>query len=252
MKKVDEYGPRKSDGTKFDSWGKASGDSSDKTLIEGARSPVNDFHRVSKIFWEFMRGFHAFRGLGPCITFFGSARFHNDHRYYALAQKTAQVLSRGGYAIMTGGGPGIMEAANRGATEEKGVSVGCNITLPTEQKPNQYLDFFVEFDHFYVRKVMLLRYSSAFVVMPGGFGTLDEVFETITLIQTKKISNFPIVVMGVDFWEPMKNFIFDTLLKHSTISETDLRLLHFTDDPEEAFTYIAQYAATKTDEGKVL
>lgn len=134
-----------------------------------------------------------------------------------------------------------MEASNRGAKEAGGPSVGCNITLPIEQAPNRYLDSFVEFNHFYVRKVMLLRYSYAFVVLPGGFGTLDEVFETITLIQTKKISNFPIVVMGNSFWPSMKSFIYDTMLKNSTISENDLKLVHFTDDSAEAISCIKHY-----------
>lgn len=203
---------------------------------------MSDLQRLSRIMVEFMRGFHTFRNLGPCVTFFGSARFHEDHPYYQQARRTAQLVSQAGFTVMTGGGPGIMEAANRGARDMHKPSVGCNITLPTEQKPNPYLDRFVEFNHFYVRKVMLLRYSCAFVVYPGGFGTLDEVFETITLIQTKKINNFPIIMMGVDFWQPLKSFVFDTLLENRTISPKDLQLVSFTDDPQSAIESIKTYA----------
>lgn len=230
-----------------DRWGKSSADISEKLLIEGPRSPIRDLRRGIHILWEMLRGFHAFRRLGPCVTFFGSARFREDHRYYELARNTSRLLARFGFSIMTGGGPGTMEAANRGAKDVLGKSVGCNITLPAEQKPNQYLDFFVQFDHFYVRKVMLLRYSCAFLVFPGGFGTLDEVFETIVLIQTKKITDFPIIVMGVDFWQPMKDFIYNTLLKNGTINEVDLRLVYFTDDPKEALGYIVRYADKKAN-----
>jgi uncharacterized protein (TIGR00730 family) len=225
----------------FNPWGKACVDHNERLLIEGPKAKFADFKRLMHIFIEFMKGFHAFRKLDPCVTFFGSARFSEDHRYYDLARQTARFMARSGFAIMTGGGPGIMEASNRGAKEVGGVSVGCNITLPVEQKPNDYLDYFVEFDHFYVRKVMLIRYSYAFVALPGGFGTLDEIFETVTLIQTKKIKDFPMVMMGQDYWKPLKNFIFDTLLCDHTISAHDLKLLHFTDDPEEAVAIIRHY-----------
>ncbi len=221
-----------------DRWGKTSSDSSDRTLIEGPNRRVEDIRMLSSIVLEFVKGFRALYNVGPCATFFGSARFKNDHRYYELARETARLVSLSGLTIMTGGGPGIMEAANRGAKEVRGRSVACNITLPHEQHPNPYLDSFVEFNHFFVRKVMLLRYSYAFVIFPGGFGTLDEVFETITLVQTKKIHDFPIILMGTDFWAPMKDFIFNTLLKNRTISEEDLKMLYFTDDPKDALECI--------------
>ncbi len=237
----------KKPGELFDPWGKSSTDISEKLLIEGKRSPLKDFWRLIKIALDFAAGFHAFRHLGPTITVFGSARFHEGDRYYNLARATARLLAEDGFAIMTGGGPGIMEAANRGAREVKGVSIGCNIRLPNEQRPNPYLDSFVEFDHFYVRKVMLMRFSCAFVAMPGGFGTLDEITEAITLMQTKKITAFPVVLMGIDFWEPLKEFIQKTLIDNKTIAEEDLDLLYFTDDPADALSYIARYAEAKAE-----
>ncbi len=229
----------------FDPWGKSPSDISEKLLIEGKRSPWLDLWRLAKIAWDFGKGFHVFRHLGPAITFFGSARFREDHRYYRMARVTARLLARYGFSIMTGGGPGIMEAANRGARDVKGVSVACNITLPMEQKPNDYLDRFVEFNYFYVRKVMLMRYSCAFLALPGGFGTLDEISEAITLMQTKKITAFPVVLMGIDYWRPFKDFIQGTLMQSQTISEADLDLIYFTDDPPDALSYIARYAETK-------
>ena len=234
-------------GTLFDPWGKSPTDISEKLLIEGPRSPLADLWRLVKIVWEFSRGFHTFRKLGPTITFFGSARFHEDHRYYNMARTSARLLAGYGFSIMTGGGPGIMEAANRGARDVKGKSVACNITLPSEQKPNPYLDTFVEFNHFYVRKVMLMRYSCAFLALPGGFGTLDEITEAITLMQTKKITAFPIVLMGVDYWQPFKDFVHKTLMVNQTITEGDLDLIYFTDDPADALSYIALYAETKAE-----
>lgn len=225
-------------GGQFNPWGKTSKDVKDKHLLEGPKRKMSDLKMLSSIAYEFVKGFRAFYKVGHCTTFFGSARFNSDHKYYQLARETARLVSQAGFTIMTGGGPGIMEAANRGAKDIGGRSVACNISLPHEQQPNPYLDTFVELDHFFIRKVMLLRYSTAFVVLPGGFGTLDEVFETITLVQTKKISDFPIILMGNGFWQPMKDFIFETLLKNRTISEEDLNMLHFTDEPEEALSCI--------------
>ncbi len=227
--------------SKIDRWGKKTPDTNDKRLIAGPNRRLEDIRALFHIAFEFIRGFRAFYKLGPCVTFFGSARFKSDHRYYELARKTAHLVAQSGLAIMTGGGPGIMEASNRGAKEAGGRSVACNITLPHEQKPNPYLDQFVEFDHFFIRKVMLLRYSHAFVVFPGGFGTLDEVFETITLVQSKKVQDFPIIMMGTEFWSPMKEFIVGTLLKNQTINEKDLNLLYFTDDPEDVLACILSY-----------
>lgn len=210
----------------------------DRDLLSGAVSRFTELRRAVRIFREFIKGFRALHFVGPCVTVFGSARFQEDHPYYRLARDTSARISRTGFTIMTGGGPGIMEAANRGARDAGGRSVGCNIVLPMEQAPNPYLDKFVDFDYFFIRKVMLLKYSVAFVVMPGGFGTLDEIFETVTLIQTGKIHDFPIIVMGRAYWEPMLDFIQDTLVREGTISRSDLNLAHVTDDPEEAAAII--------------
>lgn len=226
----------------FNPWGKASVNKHEQILLEGPRKRISDLRTLFHIIIEFIKGFHTFRNLRSCVTVFGSARFLEYHPYYQLAHQTASLLARSGFSIMTGGGPGIMEAANKGAREVGGLSLGCNITLPIEQKPNNYLDKFVEFDHFYIRKVMLLRYSCAFVVFPGGFGTLDEFFETLTLIQTKKISNFPIIMMGMDFWHPLKDFIFDTLLENHTINAHDIELISFTDDIDYTLERIITYA----------
>jgi uncharacterized protein (TIGR00730 family) len=174
------------------------------------------------------------------VTVFGSARFSEEHAYYNLARAVGADLAHAGFTVMTGGGPGLMEAANRGAREAGGRSVGCNIELPEEQAPNAYLDLSVTFQHFYVRKVMLVKYSYAFVVLPGGFGTLDEVFETATLIQTRKISDFPVVLMGTAFWQPMVGFMRDTLVREGTIAERDLDLLYLTDDPADAIAHIGR------------
>lgn len=231
--------------SKFNPWGKASVDPCDEILIKGPSPKLEDVRRILHISTEFVKGFRAFLRSGPCATFFGSARFEDDHPYYELARKTASLMSLSGLTIMTGGGPGIMEAANRGARDVQGKSLGCNITLEHEQHPNKYLDNFVNFHYFFIRKVMLLRYSVAFIVCPGGFGTLDEFFETLTLVQTKKIKNFPIVMMGMNFWRPLKNFIFDTLLDNQTIGPQDLELLCFTDDPDEALAKVICHADAK-------
>lgn len=230
------------DTNEFDPWGKSCLDLTERLLIEGPRRRLDDIIRILKLMWEFLKGFHVLRNVGPCVTFFGSARFGPRHRYYALARETAKLVSHSGFTIMTGGGPGIMEAANRGAKDNGGQSVGCNIILPKEQSPNGYLDRFVEFHHFYVRKVMLLRYSYAFVVLPGGYGTMDEIFETITLIQTHKINKFPIVVMGLDFWLPLRELIEEGFVKDGTISQRDSKLLFYTDDPKEAASFVLKHS----------
>ncbi|MGB5535367.1 MAG: TIGR00730 family Rossman fold protein, partial [Thiogranum sp.] len=175
---------------KYSLLGKVEG--AEKAFLKGRRNREADLESAVSYFLEFLRGFESFDFDQPCVTVFGSARFDEDHRYYQLARELGQALAGAGYAVMTGGGPGIMEAANRGAREAGGLSLGCNIELPFEQKPNPYLDKFIEFEHFFIRKVMLVKYSSAFVVMPGGFGTLDEVFEVITLVQTNKLDRFPV------------------------------------------------------------
>ncbi len=187
-----------------------------------------------RIFFEIVRGFRKFHFIGPCVTVFGSARFGVDHQYYMLARDIGQRLARAGFTVMTGGGPGIMEAANRGAKEVGGFSAGCNIELPKEQKPNPYLDLWVTFRHFFVRKLMLVKYSYAFIALPGGFGTLDEIFETATLIQTHKIQDFPLVLAGKEYWQPLLEFLRGRLLETKTIDKPDVNHIHITDSAEEA------------------
>lgn len=210
----------------------------EKHFLSGRRNRGADLESAVRLFLEFLKGFEALDFQGPCVTVFGSARFAPGHPYYETARQLGGELARAGYAVMTGGGPGIMEAANRGAREAGGVSLGCNIRLPREQQPNAYLDRFVEFEHFFVRKVMLVKYSCAFVVMPGGFGTLDEAFEVITLIQNAKLESFPVVAMGGDFWSSLRQFLVDTLLPEGTISSSDLALLNLAEDPRQAVEII--------------
>lgn len=211
----------------------------ERQFLSGKRDRGADLESAVRIFLEFLSGFEFFGDIDrPCVTVFGSARFAPGHRYYELARQLGSQLAQAGYAVMTGGGPGIMEAANRGAKEAGGLSLGCNIILPKEQSANPYLDRFIEMDHFFVRKVMLVKYSRAFVVMPGGLGTLDEAFETLTLVQCHKLERFPIVAMGEDFWGEMRNFIRGTLVSEATISLEDLDLLRVTDSPNEAVGYI--------------
>lgn len=210
----------------------------EKLFLAGRRSREADLESAVKIFLEFLQGFESFDFDQPCVTVFGSSRFPEDHEYYILAREMGATLAKLGYAVMTGGGPGLMEAANRGAKDAGGYSVGCNIQLPREQVPNQYLDKFIEFEHFFVRKVMLVKYSSAFVVMPGGFGTLDEVFEVATLMQTGKLDRFPIVGLGGEFWTQLRKFARETMLKKGVISEEDLAFVQPVDSVEEALQYI--------------
>ena len=212
----------------------------DRELIHGATTFTRDLIRTLRINKELIKGFYTFRETRDCVTFFGSARFEENNEFYKLARETAEELAKNNFTIMTGGGPGIMEAANRGAKDAFGKSLGCNIKLPEEQEPNPYLDKFVEFKFFFVRKVMLLKYSNAFVLLPGGFGTLDELFETATLIQTGKMYSFPLVLMGSKYWQKLKLFEKETMLKAGTISESDLGLIYMTDDPKEACKYIIE------------
>ncbi len=221
-----------------DRWLDVRRDDEEKRFLRGSRAHPEELASAGRFFLEFIRGFQALENVGRCVTVFGSARFREGHRYYEMARKLGNRLAQEGFTVMTGGGPGIMEAANRGAKEGGGTSIGCNIILPKEQEPNPYLDRFVEFDHFFVRKVMLVKYSQAFVVLPGGFGTLDEVFETATLMQTGKVESFPIVAMGGDFWNPLGDFIRHALMKEGTISPSDLNLFHLTDSIEEALSLI--------------
>ena len=210
----------------------------EKLLLAGRQRRGEDLESAVKVFLEFLKGFESLAFEQPCVTVFGSARFPEGHAHYQLARALGARLAEAGYAVMTGGGPGIMEAANRGAREAGGLSLGCNIKLPKEQQPNPYLDRFIQFEHFFVRKVMLVKYSNAFVVLPGGFGTLDEAFEVVTLMQTGKLEAFPVVAMGGEFWDNMTEFVRDTLVAHGTIDPSDLDLIKRIDDVDEAVAHI--------------
>src|SRR2546421_1190204 len=194
---------------------------------------ITDPWRVLRIMSEFVYGFDALAHVPPCVTIFGSARPSPDDPSYAAAVETARSLAKAGFGIITGGGPGIMEAANKGAQEGGNLSIGCNIELPFEQGPNPYLDISLDFRYFFVRKTMFIKYSNAFIIFPGGFGTLDELFEALTLIQTKKVSHFPVILYDSKFWSGMLDWIRDTLLALGTINEDDLKLLYVSDDPKE-------------------
>lgn len=209
----------------------------EREFLSGPHSRWQEFTFVLRVLMEFIRGFRTLHFVGPCITVFGSARFNEQHEYYQQARTVGYNLGEMGFSVMTGGGPGIMEAANRGAKESGTTSIGCNIKLPHEQKANPWLDVTIDFEHFFVRKVMLVKYSLGFVIMPGGMGTLDELFETVTLIQTKKITNFPIVVMGTEYYRDIQELI-EVMIERGTISEQDQRLLLFTDSVEEAMAHL--------------
>lgn len=228
---------------KGNGWGKKSEDTGVLQLLEGPQSRSKELWRAIRIFFELMNGFRKLHFIGPCVTVFGSARFAEDHPYYAQAREVGRLLAQSGFTVMTGGGPGIMEAANRGAKDVKGRSIGCNIILPHEQHPNAYLDQFLEFRYFFVRKVMLVKYSFAFIIMPGGYGTLDELFETVTLIQTGKIRNFPLVLMGKAYWLPLLDFL-KSMIHARTISQADYDRILVTDSAEEA-AHAVTVVATK-------
>jgi uncharacterized protein (TIGR00730 family) len=217
----------------------------ERQFFAGAQSRRHELWWALQVFWEFISGFRTFHFVGPCVTVFGSARYTAGHPYYELGREVGAGLAHAGFAVMTGGGPGIMEAANRGAKEAGGRSVGCNIRLPNEQSPNPYVDTWMEFDHFFARKVMLVKYSYAFIVLPGGFGTLDEAAEAMTLIQTKKIKDFPVIFIGTQFWEPFRQFVRQSLLGQLTIDPADVDRVLFTDSPEEAVEAIRIAAIEK-------
>lgn len=219
-------------------WGKVRRGKQEENLLKAPGKLLDSLYRSCAIGFEFFQGMHTFRNEGTCVTCFGSARFPSDHEYYKLAQKTGALLAEAGLTVMTGGGPGIMEASNRGAREAGGRSLGCNIKLPVEQQPNPYLDKWITFRHFFVRKVMLIKYSSAFIVFPGGFGTLDEVFETATLIQTETIKRFPIILIGDGYWTELEDFFDKALLKYSTIDVDDPEMFFHTGDPAAAVEHI--------------
>jgi len=206
-------------------------------FLEGPQSRWKEFRYTVTILIQFIKGFRSLHFVGPCVTIFGSARFKEDHIYYKKTSEIASSIAQLGFTIMTGGGPGLMEAANRGAKAVGGRSVGCNIVLPMEQKPNPYLDKSVNIRYFFVRKTLLIKYSYAFVVMPGGFGTMDEFFEALTLIQTKKISNFPVVIFDSEFHQQLREHI-EWMNQKGTVSTPDLKLFLFTDSVQEAVEYI--------------
>ena len=214
-----------------------SSERADKIFLEGPRSRFAEFFTLLRVMRDFLRGFRTLHFVGPCVTIFGSARVTPDDPHYELARKMGAAVARLGFTVMTGGGPGIMEAANRGAKEVGGRSVGCNIELPFEQVSNAYLDRCVRLHYFFVRKALLVKYSYAFVVMPGGAGTLDELFEALTLIQTGKIKNFPIVIMGTDYWKELIGFI-EKMAERGKIGPADLSLIFATDSVKEAIAHI--------------
>jgi uncharacterized protein (TIGR00730 family) len=209
----------------------------DAIMLEGPHSRLDEFFTLIRVMADFLRGFRVLHFVGPCVTVFGSARIKAGSPYYELAREIGAGIARLGFTVMTGGGPGIMEAANRGAREAGGRSVGCNIKLPHEQAPNEYLDRCVTLYYFFVRKTLLMKYSYAFVVLPGGAGTLDELFEALTLIQTGKIQNFPIVLMGTDYWGELTSLL-EKMARLGMISLADVRLVYVTDSVAEAIEHI--------------
>jgi uncharacterized protein (TIGR00730 family) len=208
-----------------------------------------DTWRVLRIQSEFVEGFEALAGVGPAVSVFGSARTKPGSPEYELSRRVGEGLAKAGFAVITGGGPGSMEAANRGAHEAGGLSIGCNIELPHEQHLNLYVDLSIQFHYFFARKTMFVKYSDAFVIMPGGFGTLDELFESLTLIQTGKIRNFPVVLIGHAYWDGLLAWMRDVQLPAGNIAAADLDLLRVTDDPDEAVRIIAEYAKVNGIEG---
>lgn len=210
-------------------------------FIRGPLSRLKELGFAFKVFFNFIRAFRIMHFVGPCVTVFGSARFTQESEYYVYAEKIGAELSKMGFTIMTGGGPGIMEAANKGAYETGGYSVGCNIVLPFEQKPNPFLHKWIDIPYFFLRKVILVKYSYAFVVMPGGIGTLDELFEALTLIQTKIIKNFPVVIFGSEYHKELCEHI-HLMAERESISEADMELLFVTDSVDDLIKHIDTYA----------
>jgi uncharacterized protein (TIGR00730 family) len=216
-------------------------ESAERQLLEGPHSRLQELRLLFRAMRDLVRGFRALHFVGPCVTIFGSARFGESHPYYALARDVGRHVSQLGFTVMTGGGPGLMEAANRGARDVGGLSVGCNIQLPHEQAPNAYLDRWVTCHYFFVRKVLLFKYSYAFVVLPGGLGTLDELAEALTLIQTGKIECFPVVLIGIKYWAPLLALL-DDMIREGAVSRSDLDLFKVTDDLGDAMHHLETHA----------
>jgi uncharacterized protein (TIGR00730 family) len=212
----------------------------EQQFLSGPNSRGRELWFLIVVIFQFFRGFRKLHFIGPCVTVFGSARFGEDNIYYQKARKLGSSLSEMGFAVMTGGGPGIMEAANRGAHDVGGASIGCTIKLPKEQVSNPYMTKVVDFDYFFIRKVLLTKYSYAFVVMPGGFGTLDELFETLTLIQTGILHNFPVVVIGTEYYRDLSEMV-EKMIDEKTISPVDQHLIKFTDDIDDAVLHIRSF-----------
>ena len=219
-------------------------DTTEVEFLAGPHSRRREFMFVLRVAREFIRGFRKMHFVGPCITVFGSARFKEDHPYYQLTREMGQALGEMGFTVLTGGGPGIMEAANRGAKDVGATSIGCNIILPHEQEANPYLDLMVEFNYFFVRKFMLMKYSLGYVVMPGGFGTMDELFEAVTLMQTGKIMNFPVVVMGSQYYDELRAVV-RKMVEVGTIDESDVDRFLVTDSVEEAADYLRRHVVKR-------
>jgi uncharacterized protein (TIGR00730 family) len=217
----------------------------ERLFLEGPQSRGFELRHMWRVGSEYFRALRALHFLGPCVTVFGSARFGEGHPAYALGREVGAALASEGFTVMTGAGPGVMEAANRGAKDVGGQSIGCNIILPHEQAANPYVDRLVTFRYFFIRKVMLVKYSYGFIALPGGFGTMDEVFETATLIQTGKIRDFPIVLVGTEFWTPFLDFLREQLLASSTIDAKDVDRLIVTDSAQEAAAHVRETAVAK-------
>lgn len=216
-----------------------------KRKISDELTKMEDPWRVFRIMAEFVDGFHQLSEIGPAVSIFGSSRTKPTHRMYKMAEKTAQLLAKEGYAIITGGGPSIMEAGNKGATKAGGESLGLNIDLPFEQKPNRYIKTLINFHYFFCRKVMFVKYAKAFVIFPGGFGTLDEFFESITLIQTQRMERFPVVLVGSYFWKGLVDWLRHAVLKEKNIDAVDLDIFQIVDSPEEVIKAIRKFYSNK-------
>jgi len=217
--------------------------SAKQVYLEGPKSRGYELLFAFSVFTELIRGFRTLHFVGPCVTVFGSARFKEDHPHYVSAREFGRQIAQMGLTTMTGGGPGIMEAANRGAFENGGRSVGCNIQLPFEQKPNPYVQTSITFKRFFVRKTMMMKYSYAFVIMPGGVGTMDEFYETLTLVQTKTLTQFPIVLFGKEYYRELWEYM-EYMVTQGTISKEDLQLVLMTDSIDEAMDHINKYIRT--------